>query len=107
MDIPVFNIYDVGAKNEFLGHYLDFATITIRRTEGITSIIEETHMNGALIFSQIVNSAVYKLGKSTQTNKETNDNITNDLARINNLKASGAITFEEFERLKKNILDGL
>lgn len=108
IQIPIFDIYDSSISNGFLGHYLNFGHISIRRTEGMTSQLSERHMAGALNFSGHVNHCVqeYKKGQNLVNSvKGESKDVVMMIQRLVDLKNTGVLSEEEFERLKKKVIE--
>ncbi|RUT70261.1 SHOCT domain-containing protein [Flavobacterium cupreum] len=108
IQIPIFDLYDSVVSSGFLGHYLNFGHIGIRRTEGVTSQMGETHLSKAVHFSGIVNQYIQEYKSSRNPLKTVHDEVSNigiELQRLVDLKNSGALTEEEYERLKKKLMD--
>jgi membrane protein YdbS with pleckstrin-like domain len=108
IQIPIFDIYDSSVSIGFLGHYLNFGHISIRRTEGITSQFSERYLGSAVHFSGIVNQYVqeYKKGQNpVSTNHGQVRDIGLELQRLVDLKNSGALTEDEYEKLKKKLIN--
>lgn len=107
IQIPIFDIYDSSVSSGFLGHYLNFGHISIRRTEGMTSQLSERHLGRAVHFSGIVNQYVqeYKKGKNdVNIIQGHEDDLVIKLQRLVDLKNSGALSEEEFAELKKRLI---
>lgn len=107
IQIPIFDIYDSSVSSGFLGHYLNFGHISIRRTEGMTSQLSESYLGKAVNFSGIVNQYVqeYKKGQNlVNTNPGQTSDVGLELQRLVDLKNTGVLTEEEFERLKKKLI---
>lgn len=108
IQIPIFDIYDSSVSSGFMGHYLNFAHISIRRTEGMTSQLSERNLRSAVFFSGIVNQYVQEYKKeqnTTSQNQPRKSDVSLELQRLADLKNTGAITQEEFERLKRKLID--
>ncbi|MFW0739764.1 hypothetical protein [Flavobacterium sp. T12S277] len=109
IQIPIFDIYDSSVSSGFLGHYLNFGHISIRRTEGMTSHLSERYLGRAVCFSGIVNQYVqeYKKGQNSAkiNHGQSSDDIGLELQRLVDFKKSGALTEEEFDLLKKKLID--
>ena len=104
IQIPIFDLYDSAVYNNFLGHYLNFGHIRIRRTEGLTSQIQENYLAKAVNFSQTLNLYIQEY-KKRNTNQSQKSDLGMELQRLVDLKDTGAITGEEFEKLKKRLID--
>ena len=105
IQIPVFDIYDSSVTNAFWGHYLHFGHIAIRRTEGMTSHIGERYLGSAVDFSATVNQYVQEFKRSQKVNPNNGKDITLELERLSYLKNIGSLTEEEFEKMKKKLID--
>jgi|GEM_PF-4406616 len=108
IQIPIFDIYDSSVSSGFLGHYLNFANISIRRTEGMTSQLSDSHLARAVTFSGILNQYVqeYKKGKNADSKNDVPViDLSQEIQKLTDLKNTGAITQEEFEKLKKKLID--
>lgn len=106
IQIPIFDIYDSSVTNAFWGHYLHFGHIAIRRTEGVTSHISERFLRNAVEFSATVNQYVQDYKKKQNANPNTGKDITLELERLSYLKSIGSLTEEEYETLKKRLIEG-
>lgn len=108
IQIPIFDIYDSSVSSGFIGHYLNFAHISIRRTEGMTSQLSERNLYGAVNFSGIVNQHVqeYKKGQNLKGSSAIQaGDVGMELQRLVDLKNTGVLNEEEFERLKRKLID--
>lgn len=108
LQIPIFDLYDSSVSIVFIGHYLDFGHIEIRRTEGVTSKIHETYLAKAVSFSEMLNLYIQEYKKScslVNSNQVCNRDLGIELQRLVDLRDTGAITSVEFERLKKRLID--
>lgn len=108
IQIPIFDIYDSSVSSGFLGHYLNFGHIGIRRTEGMTSQLSERSLYGAVNFSGILNRYVqeYKKGQNLKSgNDKQAGDIGMELQRLVDLKNTGVLNEQEFEKLKRKLID--
>lgn len=108
IQIPIFDLYDSIVYSNFLGHYLNFGHIRIRRTEGVTSQIQETYLAKAVNFSETLNLYIQEYKKSRNlidVNQIQKSDLGIELQRLVDLRDTGAITGEEFEKLKKRLID--
>lgn len=108
IQIPIFDIYDSSVSSGFMGHYLNFAHISIRRTEGMTSQLSESYLAKAAGFSSVLNKFVqdYKKDQSfVNKNPAQTSDVGLELQRLVDLKNTGVLNEEEFERLKRKLID--
>lgn len=110
LEIPVFDIYESLMNFGMLGHFLKYGNITIRRTEGITSKISEAALVNANELSMKINTAVrqFKMGKNgivTPSPVPAGKSVAEELKHLAELKASGNLTQEEYDVLKKRAID--
>ena len=108
---PYETIFEAFSSHSFLGHFLKYGTIGIRRAEGVTSQWQEKRIKGSRELAELVNSRLADLRASMRppvaaappvipAQAVAQDSLS-DLAR---LKANGDITVDEYERMKARII---
>lgn len=114
---PYDTIFEAYYTDNIVGHYIGSHTITIRRTEGVTSNIVAASMQNAKEIVQKVNQRV-KEAKALQhvspvpmmvseaPRAETGKSQAEQLRDLASLKADGTITDEEFNLMKRKIIMG-
>lgn len=112
---PYDTIFEAYYTDNIVGHYIGSHTITIRRTEGVTSNIVATSMQNAKEIVQRVNQRV-KEAKALQhvspapvmisegSNGNGSKSQAEQLRELASLKADGTITAEEFDLMKRKIV---
>ena len=111
LNIPIFDVYDAAVSKGMFGYFLGYAHITIRGTEGVTTHTRAKYLAGGTKLSGYINAAVraYKERKHTviinQAAPVAENSIADELAKLSELKNNGAITQEEYQRLKENLLN--
>jgi hypothetical protein len=126
---PWSTIFEAFYTKSFIGHFLGYGTVTVRRAEGVTSAWKETRMQGSHQLTGTINAALAQhrnlmapapmaapppapaavpapapepmaSAAASPTPWAGTDSLS-DLAR---LKANGDITEEEYARLKARII---
>jgi hypothetical protein len=108
---PYETIFEAGYTKSFIGHFLHYGTIYIRRAEGMTSQWREKHISRSAELAGLINSRLADQRASMRpaaaavqpvipAQAVAQDSLS-DLAR---LKANGDITAEEYERMKARII---
>ncbi|MCE7042796.1 SHOCT domain-containing protein [Dyadobacter sp. CY312] len=109
MQIPIFDIYESLVSFGMFGHFLGYGHISIRRTEGVTSVIGETSMTGAKEFSGQINQLVqdYKMRKNTLIVNQAyaSPSISQQLKHLADLKNSGELTQDEYDTMKSRLIN--
>jgi hypothetical protein len=107
MQIPIFNIYESYVSFGMFGHFLDYGSISIRRTEGVTSQISETSLAGAKRLSGRINSLVqeYVQQKSGGNHQLNKGSFARELQHLVELRDNGELTAAEYERLKQKLIN--
>lgn len=108
LQIPVYHVYKAISSHRIAGYFLKYGTITIRRTDGVTTALTASRMAGAMRFCRQLNTIAqeYRLQADTPRNN-TPDNrldIGQELTRIVELKKKGELTQDEFEKIKAQLL---
>lgn len=106
--VPVHHVYEAISSSGIAGYFLKYGTITIRRTDGVTTALTASRMAGALRFCRQLNTLAqeYRL-QADRPSDNTPDsclNIGQELTRIVELKKKGELTQDEFERIKAQLL---
>lgn len=108
--VPIYTVFESFYSRSILGHFLNYGTITIRRTEGSTSHIVETRLANVRHLSAIINSLVDENKKKETAvikpspKSQTATSIAEELAKLSELKTQGHLTPEEFDQMKKKLL---
>ena len=110
---PYETIFEAFYTKSFVGHFLNYGTIGIRRAEGVTSQWQEKRMQNSKVLAGLVNDRLAEHRASMKPApmqppaqpiipaQSVGTDSLSDLAR---LKASGDITMEEYERMKARII---
>ncbi len=110
LQIPIFDIYESLVSYDMFGHIFGFGHITIRRTEGNTTQITETALTGAKNFSGYINQFVqdFKKNKHNVTiyqTTATKQSIREELKHLAELKNNGELTQDEYDKMKKILIN--
>lgn len=109
LSIPIYDIYEAYTTRGMFGHFLNFAHIHIRRTEGRTTQFNESRMERAGELSGLINERVrdYKKNKHvTVIHTDTPErNIVSELKTLSDLRRAGDISEQEYERLKNDLIN--
>lgn len=101
-------IYEAFFTQSFMGTILGFGGLHIRRTDGVTSKIFQFSMNNHKKMVSGINRAISNY-KNNQNEKveviASQGSLTDELIKLADLNKDGVISDEEFEKLKKKIID--
>lgn len=112
---PYDTIFEVFYNDNILGHYIGYCDITIRRAEGVTSNVVATKMKNGKEMVRTIEQRI-KEAKALQhispapmmiseaPHVEPVKSHTEQLRDLAALKADGTITHEEFELMKRKII---
>jgi hypothetical protein len=105
---PYETIFEAVYNRRFLGHFLHYGTVSIRRAEGVTSAMSESYMNNGLVLVTLVSERLAGLRAAMKPTAAPAMTLApagvGDLAELARLKASGDITAEEYELMKSRII---
>lgn len=108
LNIPVDTIFEAYYKHDLLSNIFGYGHLYIRRTEGMTSGFDESAMIKHGEITGKINTMIRELKKpqtqqiTPQTQKSSN---IDELVKLTELHRQGAITDEEFERLKQRLIN--
>lgn len=108
LNIPILDIYESLTSSGMVGHFLNFGTIFVRRTEGVTSQISESGMFDVNNFSARLNTYVlnYKLSQHIVPSANTaSTDVSEELNKLIDLRNKGEITVDEYEILKQQLIN--
>ncbi len=106
--VKIYNIYESYYNETFLGHYLNYGNITVRRTDGSTSHLQETSLQNVVNFVQQINKKTHQNHNKTQPQKQETKgdrNIIEELKELSNMKINGLLTETEFDTLKQKLIN--
>jgi hypothetical protein len=106
-DHPYETMFEAFYQHGFFGHFLNYGTCTIRRSEGVTSALSERQMHDAKTLVGIVNSKIAS-ARAAKAGAPVIAQVTqfDGLAELARLRANGDLTADEFEALKARIIGG-
>jgi len=94
--------YDFG----FFAKLFRYGGLNLRRTEGVTTEIHETRMHNAARIIGLINENLKKLRKEVKgTVVSAAKSDAEELTHLANLKNSGDISAEEYEIMKRKIIE--
>lgn len=106
--IDISQIYEAYFTKSFMGTILGFGGIHIRRTDGVTSKIFQYSMNNHKKMVSEINKAI-STNKINRIEKSeviiSKESLTDELRKLADLNKDGVITDEEFEKLKRKIIE--
>ena len=107
--VPIFDIYESTVSYGLFGHILGYGNINVRRTEGVTSVICGSTLAGAKAFSSTLNGLVrdFKTSKNTIVMNQSagSKTVSDQLVDLADLKSKGELTQQEFDQMKKRLLE--
>ncbi len=107
--IAIYDIYECLTHTGFLGHFLNYGDVAVRKNDGTNSAYTGTKLNGAQDLSQRINSLVHehkKNGNPTVTNYNVIVNsVSIELERLSSLLHAGKLSQEEYDVLKQRIIE--
>src|SRR5262249_40123053 len=108
---PYETIFEAYYRRGFFGHFLNYGTCTIRRTEGITSAHREAYMRGARELTGLVNDRVAQdraarrpQAAQTVVAAAPQGGSISELTELAKLRTSGDISEAEYEQMKSRII---
>ncbi|WP_226294083.1 SHOCT domain-containing protein [Aquimarina algicola] len=108
--IDISQIYEAYYSKSFMGTLLGFGGIYIRRTDGVTSKIYQLTMNNHKKMVSEINNAI-SLYKNDQNEKNevltSKESLSDELRKLADLNKDGVISDEEFEKLKRKLLNNV
>lgn len=106
LTVPVSYIYECFAQFGMLGHLLGFGNLVVRRTEGVTTQITETSIAHAKQLAGHINQLVFdRTQKPPLHSQPLQGSPSEELERLGQLRGKGELTSDEYEKLKKHIMD--
>jgi hypothetical protein len=95
-------IFEAYYTHTFLGHWLNYGTVAIRRTEGITSTMADRRIRDAKTLTTLINSNLKNLRTVMKpvTAAASEPGVVERLTELARLKASGDINADEYEVMK-------
>jgi hypothetical protein len=104
---PYETIFEAMYSFGFFAKLFRYGTCTIRRTEGITTAIEETHMHNAGKIIGLINSHLKQSRQVAKGGPPVHATRTEveELAGLAKLKADGDISPDEYETMKRKIIE--
>jgi len=110
---PYETIFEAYYQFGFFAKIFGYGTCSIRRTEGNTTGASETRMQDATKITTLINQRVKTYRKAMRPGAVVAAPVTSapartqvqELAELAQLKAAGAVTAEEFEVLKRGIVE--
>lgn len=108
LEIPIDTIFEAYYRHNLLSNIFGYGHICVRRTEGVTSGFDESAMINHGKITGKINAMIREL-KEPQTQKITpqmqkSSNI-DELVKLTELHRQGAITDDEFERMKQRLIN--
>lgn len=104
----VSQIYEAYYTKSFMGTFLGFGGLHIRRTDGVTSKIFQFTMNNHKKMVSEINEAI-SIHKNNWNEKSeilnSKESLTDELRKLADLNKDGVISNEEFEKLKTKIIE--
>ena len=102
--IPIDNIFEAFYQHDFFAHLFKYGHLNIRRTEGSTSSFRTTAMIKNKEMTGTINSMVRNLKTNPVQKNPLNQNLSDELLKLANLKNQGILTEEEFQLQKQKML---
>ncbi len=107
--IPIDNLYNSYTKHNMTGHFLNYANVYIRRTDGMTSGFSEARIGHAKELSNMINGqiAANNLDRNKVVIQQhvSDKSIASELKILSDLRSTGDISDQEYQRLKKDLID--
>lgn len=107
-ETDISQIYEAYFTKSFMGTILGFGGLHIRRTDGVTSNIFQFSMNNHKKMVSEINKAI-STNKIHQDEKSEvitpKESLTDELRKLADLNKDGVISNEEFEKLKRKIIE--
>ncbi|MBS1572680.1 MAG: PH domain-containing protein, partial [Bacteroidetes bacterium] len=107
-EIPKEDIFEAFYNKSMFGSMFGFGNISIRRTEGTTSIFSCTGMTEPQEITGSINSLVREIKKSpkTQTMHFTNNiSLADEIQKLVELKNQGVLNDDEFNSQKQRLIN--
>jgi hypothetical protein len=104
--LPYETIFDVSYNNGLLGHYLHYATVVVRRSEGMTTAWRDRHIRDGHVLAGLIADQLAKYRATLKPGAVTaagGDGVES-LGELAKLRANGDITGEEYETMKAKII---
>ena len=106
-ETDISQIYEAYFTKSFMGTILGFGGLNIRRTNGVTSKIFQFSMNNHKKMVSEINKAI-STNKTNRHEKSevitSKESLTDELRKLADLNKDGVISDEEFEKLKRKII---
>jgi hypothetical protein len=103
------SIFEAYYHKGFFGHFLNYGTCTIRRTDGVTTAQRESRMHNAKGLVTLVNSHLRDHHAPTPpvaAAATVRQFAVDSLTQLAELKANGDLSAEEYEVLKARMVQG-
>jgi hypothetical protein len=104
---PYDTIFEAYYNHSFLGHWLNYATCSIRRTEGMTTAMSERRIRDAKTLTGLINSKLAEIRAAAKpvapapvAAAASAPGTVERLSELARLKAAGDITADEYEVMK-------
>lgn len=108
LEIPIDTIFEAYYRHNLLSNIFGYGHICVRRTEGVTSGFDESAMINHGEITGKINAMIRDLKEpqtqqiTPQTQKSSN---IDELVKLTELHRQGALTDDEFERMKQKIIN--
>ncbi|MEW5979247.1 MAG: PH domain-containing protein [Acidobacteriota bacterium] len=105
-EIPIDTVFEAYYTFGLFGRLFNFGHCTLRRTEGVTSEFSETYMARAEELVRLINRKVREFKKQQkQAPSVSTRSEVEELKELALLKADGSISAQEYETLKRKIVN--
>ncbi len=105
---PYETIFEAYYEFGFFAKLFRYGECSIRRAEGITTAISEKRMHNAARITGLINEKLQLVRKEIRGKVATTPTVrtdTEELAHLGQLKTDGTISMEEFEIMKRKIIE--
>lgn len=103
---PFETIFEAYYQFGFFAKLFGYGECHIRRTEGVTTEISEPMMHRPGRLTGLINEKLKELRKSGPIQGvSSSGSATEELARLGQLRSDGTITEEEFQQMKRKIIE--
>ncbi len=105
---PYETIFEAYYEFGFFAKLLGYGTCHIRRTEGITTEISSAQMHRASRITGFINEKLKALrkGQRAPVVAETRPSAAEELTQLARLRENGTLSEDEFETMKRKIIEG-
>lgn len=102
------HIYEAYFTKTFIGSILGFGGLHIRRTDGVSSAFYQYTMTNHKKLIKSINDSLVEVKKNQDLKPElavTKESLPDELRKLADLNKDGIISDEEFEKLKKQLIN--